>query len=261
MILKVWNISKNSTVVDLGLGLMKVIFPLDDDAVVAIDGAELTIFRDTLCIVKSEVRVLPKIVMGSCYVLGCDKPMWLEFFRFFPYIMPSYDTEKLKNIELGSVKAMAAKSRLAQMIEEIETEVSLEHQKLLFGLFMLEIFLPKTKGFSTVDSYYGILMEFYELLEANFRSERSTRFYARRLGVSPRKLNTLCRKWFDGKAFFGVLMDRLLYEAEHRLKYSDDPLKAIARELGFKSSQNFRMYFVRYRGISPFEFRKGMGIP
>lgn len=254
--LKAWDLRENPTVFNQEIGLIRLIFPLDDEAVISVEHTELTLSPATICIVDSEACILPNLVMSCCYVLEFDKLMWLEFFRFFPQFRPVLSMEKLNYIEVDIVNPVAARLRLAQLVEETKSNVPVEHQKLLFGLFMLDIVLPKGGVTMPVQNINGMRVELDEILEVNFKSERSTRYYARRVGVSPRRLNALCRMWFDGKAFFAVLMERLLFEAEHRLTYSVDPIKAIAFELGFKSPQNFRMYFVRYRGISPLEFRK-----
>ncbi len=55
---------------------------------------------------------------------------------------------------------------------------------------------------------------------------------------------------------FEVVMDRLLSEAEFLLLSSDMEVKAIGFELGFVTLQNFIMYFIRWRGMTPLAFRE-----
>lgn len=105
------------------------------------------------------------------------------------------------------------------------------------------------------DSGRRLFEEFKVLLEDSLRSHRATSFYARRMGVSSRRLNSLCRNWYGGKGVFEVVMDRLISEAEFLLLGTDMPIKAIGYELGFSSGENFGMYFRRMRGGAPLVFR------
>ncbi|WP_128353297.1 helix-turn-helix domain-containing protein [Pedobacter chitinilyticus] len=99
------------------------------------------------------------------------------------------------------------------------------------------------------------------LVDLNYRSQRRTAFYARHMAMSPKRLNRLCREeWGVGKNCFEVVMGRLLSEAEFLLLSSDMEVKAIGYELGFVTPQNFIMYFIRWRGMTPLAFReKGRG--
>ena len=76
-------------------------------------------------------------------------------------------------------------------------------------------------------------------------------------GVSVKRLNRLCREeWFSGKNCYWVVMDRILSQAEYLLSGSDMEVKAIGFELGFSSGANFATYFVRYKWITPVQFRR-----
>jgi AraC-like DNA-binding protein len=72
-----------------------------------------------------------------------------------------------------------------------------------------------------------------------------------------KRLNRLCREeWFSGKNCYMVVMDRIMSKAEYLLLGSDLEMKAIGFELGFSSGSNFATYFVRYKGITPVQFRR-----
>ncbi|MBB2145798.1 helix-turn-helix domain-containing protein [Pedobacter sp. LMG 31464] len=82
------------------------------------------------------------------------------------------------------------------------------------------------------------------------------RFYARKLTVSSRHLNRLCREWYGGKGIFEVVTERICMEAEVLLPDSGLLVKVVAYELGFSSTQHFRVYFKQHRGMTPSEFEK-----
>jgi AraC-like DNA-binding protein len=157
-------------------------------------------------------------------------------------------------LEIGDMDVLLR--RLSLVEELLKAGAGNWQLKHSFSLLMLEV-IAGLKEVEIVDGQDVLLSELFELLELNFKRHRCTSFYARRLGVSPRMLNYLCRKWFAGSGFFQVLMARLVEEAEVLLG-GELPIKAIAYELGFSSPQHFRTYFDRYRKISPSAFRANL---
>jgi len=156
--------------------------------------------------------------------------------------------------KLEGVDLSGARDDLELLKRELGAGRDPRRVQLAFSLLMCALF-PLKGDQRAVD---GVCPgEFAKLLEQNFRICRSTSFYAGRLGVSPRKLNSWCRGRFAAKGFYGVLIARVMAEAECRLLGSDEPIKVIAFELGFGSVQHFRTYFFRYSGISPSGFRSG----
>ncbi|TCC88641.1 helix-turn-helix domain-containing protein [Pedobacter frigiditerrae] len=204
----------------------------------------------------SEVKILDGGI-ESGYALSFSQTMLDWFLLRYPL----FGKARVFKGDLLSLVVPAGQVPLLQrdcqsLVLELALGSNLERSRLLFALLMLNV-LECEPNLLIGKQLRSDMEEFNELLALNFRQERSTKFYARRMGVSPRRLNGLCRSWFLGKPFFAVLMDWLLGEAEFRLLYSDEPIKVIAMELGFKSPQNFRMYFVRFRGMSPLAFRNG----
>lgn len=148
--------------------------------------------------------------------------------------------------------------RLRILGAEINRGVGFEHLKLLFSLFLLDVVQDKFVLSAGYDPAKRLFVEFSELVERFYFENRSSSFYARRLGVSVKRLNRLCREeWFAGKNCYQVVMDRILSQAEYLLLGTDMEVKAIGFELGFSSGANFATYFVRYKGITPVQFRKG----
>jgi len=99
------------------------------------------------------------------------------------------------------------------------------------------------------------LVEFRAMVEAKHRLHWSVARYAGQLGVSEASLNRLCRRLTGGTAF-DLIQQRLLLEAKRRLLTRDDPVSAVALDLGFSDSAYFSRFFRRHSGISPLQFRR-----
>ncbi len=235
---------------------LRVLFVVCGHGGIRLCGKDYGLGAGTVCFVDSgkEVGVFGK--GDSLYVLEFDKLLWAHFLRSYPLARGIGVFSEVVVLDLDVERCKIAEGRVSQLLLEVLAGVSEEHQKLLFGLFMLDVLMEKVGVVEAVDLPKRLLSEFVELLEVNFKKERSTRFYARRLAVSSRRLNGLCRGWFSGRDVFEVLMDRICSEAELMLLGSDVPVKAVAYELGFSSTQHFRMYFKRFRGVTPTELRE-----
>ncbi len=77
-----------------------------------------------------------------------------------------------------------------------------------------------------------------------------------KLGLTMRKLNEMCKIWFNGKGFNLVHQAKLMSEAEYLIINTDKSIKEIAFDLEFCSQQHFRGYFKRVHGSSPLTFRQ-----
>jgi AraC-like DNA-binding protein len=93
------------------------------------------------------------------------------------------------------------------------------------------------------------------LIERNFKTERTAPFYANKLGMVTRKLNELTQK-LNGKLVHEMVNDRLLSEAELLLASTSLTVKEITFELGFIDHSHFGAYFKRMKGITASDFRR-----
>lgn len=98
------------------------------------------------------------------------------------------------------------------------------------------------------------LGKFVALVEEHYKEHRETVFYAKKLGMRSRNLNGLVKITF-GQGVFGVVMDRMMLEAEVLLLETTMAMKEVAYELGFSELSYFSTYFKRRKGMSPMEFR------
>lgn len=124
-------------------------------------------------------------------------------------------------------------------------------------------FILMTACDSYVDHETGVLdsyearqiRELHALVELNYKTERKTTFYARRLMTTPRDLNRMVMA-VRGVKLFNLILIRLMAEADALLLKRGNSVKAIALELGFGSSGHFTTYYKRYKKMTPGGFRK-----
>ena len=98
-------------------------------------------------------------------------------------------------------------------------------------------------------------LRFRALCEAHYHEQWKVSRYARQLGLTPGRLNRLCREQC-GQTASRLLQQRLTLEARRRLIYMDIPIARLARELGFRDAAYFCRFFRRNAGESPRAFRR-----
>ncbi|MFS3130356.1 helix-turn-helix domain-containing protein [Nocardioides sp. Bht2] len=95
---------------------------------------------------------------------------------------------------------------------------------------------------------------FRELLEESYHHTRQVAAYAERLGYSTRTLNRLAQEW-AGVTAKELIDERVMLEAKRALVHTDQPVAAIAEQLGFDDPSNFSAYFTHRAGMTPARFR------
>lgn len=193
----------------------------------------------------------------SGFLISFENSFLIDFLLHYPWFREIGVFEVLTFVEVSRADVFVLLEELRWLKAEISSEVGLMRLKLRFNLVMLVILDGVSLAFGRQDREEKLRECFIGLLEEHFRVQRTSGFYAGKLGISMRKLNGLCRICFDGKGFSLVHRDRLLCEAEYLLLETDKAVKEIAFELKFCSQQHFRGYFKKLKGISPSAFRKG----
>jgi len=92
------------------------------------------------------------------------------------------------------------------------------------------------------------------LIALHYTEHRDTIFYADKLGMAERRLNTVAHK-VKGKRFFQVFEDWVMHKAKELLLLTDKPIKEIAVDLGYGGythfdsccRKNLQMSAARYR--------------
>jgi len=106
---------------------------------------------------------------------------------------------------------------------------------------------------------YGTYMihfqNFENLVEKNFKQEKSPSKYAEWLNITPKHLNRVTQTAIH-KTTIEVISERVILEAKRMLMYTDNNFNEIAYLLGYDDYSHFVRIFKKKEGMTPSEFMK-----
>jgi len=102
---------------------------------------------------------------------------------------------------------------------------------------------------------YCLFYRFLNLLDKNFKEEKTVEFYAEQLNITAKKLAELCKERF-GISTIKIIEQRRLIEAKRMLAYTDQTVQQIAFDLGYEDHSYFAKVFRKSMSITPTEFRE-----
>lgn len=139
--------------------------------------------------------------------------------------------------------------------EKAYTEEMIRHYFLAF-LYELASLYRKHSGLTVKRTRKEDLhIRFHQLMTEHIREERSVRFYAAKLYVTPKYLSETV-KAFAGKTAGELIDEMVMIEAKQLL---DDPgisVTEVASILHFSDQFFFRKFFKRHGGMTPSEYRR-----
>lgn len=99
------------------------------------------------------------------------------------------------------------------------------------------------------------IIQFEQLVEENYASQKAPSFYAKRLHITANYLNKLCHD-HRGATAGEIIRKRITIEAQRILHYTSLSVAEVAYRLGFESPSYFITFFKRTTGTTPEHFRK-----
>lgn len=191
---------------------------------------------------------LPHTLLGELLALAPALHSELKAFRLYP----------LKS-EAGKFAALDA--LFARFIDEYANDNPGRPSMLMAHLTQLAVWLARFEktlpdAEESPDDRRHV-DRFQQLIDQHFAEWKPLSFYDDRLGVSPRQLNTHCRR-VAGRSAQTLIHDRLILEARRLIAYSDQSVTSISYALGFSEPAYFSRFFVRAQGLTPSEFRQNV---
>tara|TARA_R110002096_G_scaffold317919_1_gene512288 strand:- start:1233 stop:2111 length:879 start_codon:yes stop_codon:yes gene_type:complete len=100
-----------------------------------------------------------------------------------------------------------------------------------------------------------VFLNFKSLLETHFSKSRNADFYAEKLNITYKHLNTICKDVISltAKQFIDEF---IVLEAKRLLINSEIKSTQLAYSLGFEEPTNFVKYFKKHTGLTPNNFKK-----
>lgn len=123
--------------------------------------------------------------------------------------------------------------------------------------FMLEAEreqLKQGKGIRMQGPNFEYFINFKELLEQHFRTEKGIGFYADKLFISAKVLTNVTHL-MQSKTPKQIMDERVLLEAQRLLVHTENPIKTISLYIGFDETTNFNKFFKKHCGQTPAAFR------
>lgn len=105
---------------------------------------------------------------------------------------------------------------------------------------------------NTIDN--RLVLEFKKLIEKNYASEKTVKFYTDQLNVTDRRLN-LATKAVLNLTPKEVITRQLINEAKWQLIHTSKSIKEISAELGYPDEHNFSSFFLKNAGVRPKSFQ------
>lgn len=97
--------------------------------------------------------------------------------------------------------------------------------------------------------------KFLREVAMHHQNERSVKYYADALHITPKYLSTIIKD-ISGKSATSWINDFVIQQAKIMLKYSGKSIQEITYEMNFSTQSFFGKYFKRHTGISPSEYRQ-----
>ncbi len=114
---------------------------------------------------------------------------------------------------------------------------------------------PEIEGKGKLYGYDLLQLHRYEaLVDKYFKMHRPISCYSKKMNITDRQLNYLCKKTV-GKKPSEIMTDRIILEAKRLIIHSDLSIASIAEELNYKDNSYFIRLFKRITKQTPEQFR------
>jgi len=178
-----------------------------------------------------------------------DHPLYHILFQIFPPAFPSgFELEEANETFQG----------IFDSIEKEYSKCQTNYQAVIQAYLLLLFNLLKREMKSQAASPFPpLLNNFLTLLDAAYKENHDTNFYAKSLHTTSKTLNAACKK-FLGTTVGALINEKLTAESKKLLLYSNKNLTELAYELGFVDASHFNKFFKRQTGVIPGIYRKGI---
>jgi len=137
-----------------------------------------------------------------------------------------------------------------------ENEANADIIKLYLTTFLAE--MEQSSDFRlriNFPAHERLTMEFKRLLNYHITKDKSVKFYAAELNVTPNHLNKSVKVTL-GKSASALIDEMLILEAKVLMQKNNMSISEIAFEIGIEDVSYFGRFFKKHTGFAPTEYRK-----
>lgn len=203
------------------------------------------------------------------WVLSDDINGYILFFKK-EYLLIDYDQSKLlrlpffyTNINAPFLKLEADEIEcVAETFKRVDKEY--KERKAMFHDIMrlnLRILLveferrySENKAANLMRYYENQIHKLETLIDEHYKEHVPVAYYADRMNVSIKQLNTLCKRALN-RTLGDLIQERVILEAKRLLVHSDHSISTIARLLNYADNSYFIRLFRKVTGLPPEQFR------
>ncbi|MFT4154005.1 helix-turn-helix domain-containing protein [Parafilimonas sp.] len=164
---------------------------------------------------------------------------------------------ELTNLELEAITDYYTmlKRTIAQKDNPYCLDILRYLTKAFFYAFGYDIHIRRQKGEEKKSKHQVLVEKFLNLVQHHYKEERSLKFYAGKLYLTPKHLSKVVKE-NSGITASEWIDNYVILEAKALLKTTDMTVQQISDRLNFPSQSFFGKYFKRLEGVSPSEYKK-----
>ena len=229
-------------------------------------GKELTFHPNDLCVYSPglHVTVIATSDDFNGYCLMADEHVTIEA----PSVHDLLHLAYMPIVQLHEPKQTLAADAAQHLIVKMREIISYLHSdhiykgevlRMLYSIFLLDLQNAQNSAIvhrQTPQRVEEIFIGFIRLLPTHFAEHHDIPFYADQLHISPVYLSRVVRQ-VSGRTVIDYINQMLLMEATFLLQTSKLSITQIADHLHFADTPSFSKFFLRMKGVSPREYRKG----
>ncbi|UZR98251.1 helix-turn-helix domain-containing protein [Chondrinema litorale] len=129
--------------------------------------------------------------------------------------------------------------------------------KSMLKVLLLLLIKLQHKGFINYELNQKRVYMFLQLMEIHYATHNWADFYAKRMGISEKRLNQILKEKLN-KTAKQIIQQRQLTEIKRMLQTDAYSIKEIAYKLSFQSLSDFSRFFKRHTGLSPSQFKQSL---
>ena len=188
------------------------------------------------------------IAVSEDYILNMPSPIDTSIFGYSRYM----SVIKIADDKFDDLQSYY---RFIYKESKEESKYRLEIIQSIFYALILEILAEYEKVFEAGDNTSDIKANdlsdrFFRLLGANYKTNRSVKFYADKLNLTPKYLSTAIKR-VTGRPMLDWIHEAILIDAKMLLRTTEMTVQEISEQLNFSSPSAFVQFFKKHTGKTP----------